>query len=104
MHIDVCANPRIGQYEADGMVDVTHGKFIGIKEQWRNGKTRSVGAGALLPASRRRIDTVEIPHRNKLCDNGILCNMGRVGFVKFAVAAVDYDELAVALARLHVAS
>ena len=101
MHKDVRANSRIGKNEADGVVDASGGEFVGIEEQRSNRETGGVGAGALISASRRRIDTVEIPYRNKVCGKNIVRVVGLVGFVEFAVAAVDHDQVAVVLIGSH---
>ena len=51
VHKDMRANPRIGKNESDGVVDVSNSEFVGIEEQWSNGKAGGVGAGALISAS-----------------------------------------------------
>ena len=73
------------------MVDASRGEFVGIEEQRRNGEAGGVGAGALIAAPGGRIDAIEIPNRDKVCGDSIVRVVGLVGFVEFAVAAVDYD-------------
>jgi hypothetical protein len=97
MNKDVRANPRVGKDEADGVVDVPGGELVGIEEQWSNRQAGGVGAGALISTSRRRINSVEIPHSDKCCRKNILRVVGGIGLVELAVAAVDNDERAVIL-------
>jgi hypothetical protein len=50
MHKEVCAHARIGKNEANSVVDASRCEFVGIEEQWSNGKAGGVGAGALISA------------------------------------------------------
>ena len=102
MHKDVGAYPRIGKNEADGVVDASRSDLVGIEEQRRNGEPGSIGTAALISTSRRRIDAVEIPNCEKVCNQSIVNIIGLVGFVKFAVAAVSHDEVTVALTQCAV--
>ena len=66
MHKDLRANPRIGENEANGVVDASRGELVGIEEQRRDGEAGGVGTGALISTSRWRINPVEIPNRHKV--------------------------------------
>ena len=97
MHEDMRANARIGKNETNGVVDASGSEFVGIEEQRSNGEARGVGAGALISAAGRRIDAVEIPHRDEVARRVIVRVVGLIGLVEFAMAAVDNDEMAVLL-------
>src|SRR6185437_15088450 len=64
-----------------------------------NRETGGVGAGALIAASRRRVDAIEIPDREHDRADGLAVVVGRPRLVKLLVIAVDDDEVAVLLAR-----
>ena len=97
MHKYPWANPRIGKNKANSVVDASYSEFVGIEEQWSNGKAGGVGTGALISASRRRVHTIEIPHREKGCRERVIGVVSLPGFVKLAVAAVNHDQVAVTL-------
>ena len=100
MNVNVRTNSRIGKDKADGMVDASGSDLVGIEEQWSNRKSGGIGAGALISTPRGRIHSVKVPNCNKNCTKSIGFIVSLVGFVEFALAAVNYDKVAIAIRAL----
>ena len=98
---DVSAHSRIRQDEANGVVDASSSKLVRAKEEWSDREARSVGTGALISASRQRIDTIQIPNCEKVGGKTTLHLSRLIGFVEFCVGSVGHDEVTVAL--IHIA-
>ena len=95
VHIDPRLHPRIRKDEPDRVVDHARLQFVGGEHQRCHRHPRGIGAGALIPPSGRRVDTVEVPDRETSAVEDVVRDVGAPHLVELVRRRILDDEVAV---------